>query len=179
VSSIVKSHTGIVENYGGNLTMVAPYFSALSSMVSVIARNPSEAQKIQIREKTTALLNAGLALIKSQVGLENVETDTNLMAQPENLEFFQILAAIRSQGQANLENPASAYASFTNSSLPQTLARLTILTLELSNRVKSQTTTCELLNSTFHSSTVLNQGDCCSSLTTSIDFRLRIFKYLE
>lgn len=144
ISSLITKQTELLDNNGANTTFIASYLTSLASLMSNLVPNPSEDQKAQIKQRTVESLNFVELVIKSQPGLENFDTDVNLITDPANYEFYQILQDLHNTGQAINNDPANAKVFFDD---PTAAAwgRLSVLTMDFSKRTQELTSEFDFL----------------------------------
>jgi hypothetical protein len=132
ISVMTAKHSEILESLGGSSQMVAPYFNAISSLLPNLTSTPTDEEKSQIINGVNQVLINGLNLVKSQPGLENVDTDKRLFALPELAEFFRALQNLLVEVEKMRSDPSYAVVYFKNPQLPDYLARFAVLVVEAS-----------------------------------------------
>jgi hypothetical protein len=134
---MAQKHAEILNSLNQNSSMVLSYFKALTSFLNVLTLNPNEVQKDKIKQAAMENWLAGLAIVKSQPGLENIDTDTSLLLKPENEELSRAFHGLELLTKAIIANPESGLVYFTNSVTADGLARFTILVSDISKRVQA------------------------------------------
>jgi hypothetical protein len=99
---------------GGNTASLGSYVNCVGAIGSVLVENPNEEQKAQIAEKVQNYINAGIDLIKSQPGLENFETDPDIINEPKFALGWESVNQFKNKLLSLVVNPEKAYDHFRN-----------------------------------------------------------------
>jgi hypothetical protein len=107
-------YASTLQALGGNTARLDNYVDSVGAIGAVLVSNPNEAQKIQIAEKIQNCINAAIDLIKSQPGLENFETDPDLINEPKFALGLEVCYQIKNNLESLVLNPETAYDHFRN-----------------------------------------------------------------
>jgi hypothetical protein len=119
---------------GGNTSLIRPALDSTTAVMSVISPNPTEAQKLQIIQKTQVLFADRLNIPKSVPGFENFFTDPKFLNDPANAEYFANVQATKVAVQQMSTNPAYAYTYFNDPQTPISFSRALVLFSEIVTR---------------------------------------------
>jgi hypothetical protein len=112
------SFTNQLQSLGGNTAKAGAVADCLGSLASVLVQNPTEAQKATISAKIASLSVEGISFVKSQPGLENLDTDSDIRNDTQFSMFMtsysEFTTAINSQ-KANSSGSNEYFTSVQNS----------------------------------------------------------------
>jgi hypothetical protein len=113
VTTLIDDNLNLIDTYGNNNSESYRIFLTSSAdLLLELKENPTEADKVVIKQKLKDLTPTGQSIITSQIGMKHALTDTKLLAKPENREFNQILQGKEIMFKSINENPAKAYDFF-------------------------------------------------------------------
>lgn len=114
---------------------ITPFLDSLDALKAVSVQNPSPEQVALFQNKLQDLHASAVAIVASQPGLENYQTDPLIRNNPLNQELISLLDRL----QAELSNldPSQAQDYFTNNA--NAYARLSTLMLDASYRANPLT----------------------------------------
>lgn len=113
VSTKINEYVKIIDDMGGADAINRGFQNALAGVLSSLKANPTEAEKVVIKQKVQETVDRAKSIITSQDGLEKSFTDKALQSKAENREFYQLVQETNLLSKAAIDNPASAYTLFT------------------------------------------------------------------
>ena len=135
-SNVVANQAALIESMGGNATISDQYFDALASLISILSSTPDPVQEARIAQGVADLFKLTEDLIASFPGMENFETNANLMMDPENAAFYALYNQLKTDSDSLIADPASAFAYFTNNAVQAKLAEIVALAKEVSQKAE-------------------------------------------
>jgi hypothetical protein len=96
---------------GGNTASLNSFIDSVGAIGSVLVANPNEAQKAQIAEKVQNFIDTGID-IKSQPGLENFETDPDIINEPKFVLGLEAYNQFKTRIEFLVDHPDQAYEVF-------------------------------------------------------------------
>ena len=135
-AAVVANQAAMVDSMRGNATISNQYFDVLNSLISILSSTPDAAQAAQIAQGVTDLFALTKELIASFPGMENFDTNPNLLIDPVNAAFYALYNQLKTEADGLIANPASAFAYFSNDAVQARLAEMISLAVEVSQRAK-------------------------------------------
>ena len=131
-TAIVAKQAALVASMGGNATISDQLLNALESLLPILTNTPDAAQKALIAEKVGDEFKLTTDLVASFPGMENFETNPNLLEDPLNAAFYALYNQLKTEAQNLIANPALALAYFSDPAVQAKLASIISLAIEVS-----------------------------------------------
>lgn len=113
VTRIIDDNVKLIDTYGNdNAELYRTGLISFTAFLSKLKENPTEAEKVVIKQKVISAVDSGNSIVTSQVGLRNVLNDTKILSKPENREFSQMVQVRDIMQKSVSEDPAKAYEAF-------------------------------------------------------------------
>lgn len=102
------------KSLGGNIARADVFLDAMGSVASLLAPNPTDIQKVEIKAKIANLLAEGIKFVKSQQGLENVDMDPDIINDSQFTTFLANYDRLKKETDTISLNPEGSYDYFMN-----------------------------------------------------------------
>jgi hypothetical protein len=124
------SFVNLFTSLGLETSQLEPFFSSIAALSTILATNPTAEA---LNQTLLAYRIASEAVVNSQPGLGNLRTDSDVINDVNNQEFFQLLAKL--DGEARAQNSSSnlVLSLISNKNVLE-YARILIMMKEVSNR---------------------------------------------
>ena len=124
VTAVVAKQAAQVASMGGNASISDQLLNALESLLPILTNTPDTSQKALIAQKVADLLTLIKDLIASFPGIQNFETNPNLLTDPLNAAFYALYNQLKTDAQNLIADPALALAYFSDPAEQAKLAEI-------------------------------------------------------
>jgi hypothetical protein len=114
ISAAKIAYTNQITILGGNTAKANAVVETLGAIASVFSSNPNETQKTLISAKVAAFYKEGVALVLSQPGLENIDTDPVILNDPKFSSFADFFNQLKNDSDFVRLNPERSYDYYSN-----------------------------------------------------------------
>ena len=135
-TTVVAKQAALVASMGGNATISDQLLNTLGSLIPILTNTPDADQKALIAQKVDDEFKLTKDLIASFPGMENFETNPNLLEDPLNAAFYALYNQLKTEAQNLIADPALALAYFSDPAVQAKLASIISLAIEVSQRAK-------------------------------------------
>jgi hypothetical protein len=132
-SELQSALFGLYIKLGGNASQVNQFVHQCKSLSVVLKPNPTASESLTIIEEINKFILSFETTIKSQIGLESFQTDTDLKNDVEFSEFYKSYASIFLELNGLKDNPSSAFEYFTTK-IKTKYARFSLETIKSSKK---------------------------------------------
>jgi hypothetical protein len=115
------------------VTKVDVFVDSIDALKKVLVQNPTDAQKTQISNQIALFIIEAGNIVKSQPGLENIDTDSDIIGDPKFATFLSLLEQLKNDTTFLRLNPEKSFDYYSN--ISEAFANFVVLTAQTSKGV--------------------------------------------